>query len=262
MPKVDILGVQVDNIGVEFLIEEIDQKISSDERFLVSHVNVTGLNLAYQQTWLKDFYNRCDRVYCDGMGVILGARLLGMDISERFTLADWVWKLAERFSKTGASIFLLGSEPGVANRASQQLMARFPELRICGRIHGFFEKGKQHPENIEVVKKVNESGADLLLVGLGMPLQEKWLEENWQDLNVRVAITCGALLEYVSGDLRRGPRWMTENYLEWLARILLSPKRYTIRYLRDIPLFIFRVLKQRMVQKKDDPYKKSDLFRR
>jgi N-acetylglucosaminyldiphosphoundecaprenol N-acetyl-beta-D-mannosaminyltransferase len=250
MPKVDILGVQVDNIGLEYLIEEIDRKINSHERFLVSHVNVTGLNLAYQHTWLKDFYNSCNRVYCDGMGVILGARLLGMDISERFTLADWVWILAERFSKTGASIFLLGSEPGVALRAYQQLMDRFPELKISGHLHGFFEKGKQHPENIEVVKKVNESGADLLLVGLGMPLQEKWLAENWPDLKVNVAITCGALLEYVSGDLRRGPRWMTENYLEWLARILLSPKRYTLRYLRDIPLFLFRVLKQRMVQNK------------
>lgn len=248
MPKVDILGVKVDDVGLESLIEEIDRKISSDERFLVSHVNVTGVNLAYQHTWLKDFYNGCNRVYCDGMGVILGARLLGLDISERFTLADWVWILAERFSKTGASIFLLGSEPGVALRASQQLITRFPELKICGHLHGFFEKGKQHPENVEVVNKVNESDADLLLVGLGMPLQEKWLAENWQDLNVNVAITCGALFEYLSGDLRRGPRWMTENYLEWLARIFLSPKRYTLRYLRDIPLFLFRVLKQRMVQ--------------
>lgn len=260
MPKVELLGVQVDDIGLLNLVDEIDQKIRSQERLLVAHVNVTGLNLAYQISWLKDFYNQCDRVYCDGMGVILGARLLGKRLQERFTLADWIWLLAERFSISGYSIFLLGSAPGVAIKAGARLQERFPDLKICGSHHGFFNKEKTHSENENVLAKIREANPDLLLVGMGMPLQEKWLKENWQDINSRVAITCGALFEYLTGDLRRGPRWMTENYLEWLARIVISPKRYTGRYLRDNPLFLYRILKQRMVQGNHDSMEKPHLF--
>lgn len=248
--KVELLGVKVDDIRLETLIDEICQTINNQGRLLVSHVNVTGLNLAYQNEWLRNFYNQCDRVYCDGMGVIFGARLLGLNISERFTLADWIWLLAERFTRNGMTLFLLGGSMGVADTAAQRLKERFPQLQIVGTMHGFFNKDKSADENREVIRMINQANPDLLLVGMGMPLQEQWLMENWHELNPRVAITCGALFEYISGDLRRGPHWMTDNYLEWLARMIISPKRYTKRYLRDNPLFLYRVLKQKIGQNK------------
>lgn len=248
IPKVELLGVQVDSIRLDYLLDEIDCKITNQERFLISHVNVTGLNLAYQIPWLKDFYNQCDRVYCDGMGVTLGAKLLGNHLPERFTLADWIWKLAERFTQNGHTIFLLGGKPGVAQRAAQNLQSHSPELKISGYMHGFFAKEKTHPDHQKLVKELNLKKPDLLLVGLGMPLQERWLMENWHELNATVGMTCGALFEYISGDLPRGPKWMTDHYLEWLARMIISPGRYTWRYLRDNPLFIYRILKQRIRQ--------------
>ena len=72
------------------------------------------------------------------------------------------------------------------------------------------------------------------------------LAENWMRLDVNLAITCGALFEYLSGDLPRGPRWMTQNYMEWLARLLISPRRYAWRYLRDFPVFTYRIAKQKI----------------
>lgn len=246
MPKIEIFGVQIDAIRLEDLLAALDGTIASGSRALVSHVNVTGLNLAYEQAWLRNFYNTCDWVFCDGMGVLLGARLLGNGIPERFTLADWVWSLAEMSSRNGYSLYLLGNPPGVAQRAASVLQSRFPELQIAGTHHGFFNKDSENRENQAVLEGINTACPDILLVGFGMPLQERWLGENWPQLNVRAAITCGALFEYLSGDLPRGPRWMTENYLEWLARILISPRRYARRYLRDIPLFLFRILKQKI----------------
>jgi N-acetylglucosaminyldiphosphoundecaprenol N-acetyl-beta-D-mannosaminyltransferase len=148
------------------------------------------------------------------------------------------------------TLFLLGGSMGVADTAAQRLKERYPQLQIVGTMHGFFNKGKPHDENREVIRMINQANPDLLLVGMGMPLQEQWLMENWHELNPRVAITCGALFEYISGDLRRGPQWMTDNYLEWLARMIISPKRYTKRYLRDNPLFLYRVLKQKIGQNK------------
>ncbi len=245
MPFVEILGVRIHAIRLHDLLAELDQTIDGGSRALVSHVNITGLNLAYEQPWLRQFFNSCDTVFCDGMGVLLGGRVLGKHIPERFTLADWVWSLAEMLSQKGYSLFLLGNPPGVAERAAAQLQKRFPTLKIAGTQHGFFTQADGHSENEQVIRNINAARPDVLLVGLGMPLQERWLMETWPRLQVNVAITCGALFEYLSGDLPRGPRWMTENYLEWLARVIISPGRYAKRYLRDNPLFFYRIMKQK-----------------
>ena len=123
----------------------------------------------------------------------------------------------------------------------------FPKLLISGTQHGYFNKNPGDIENSNVVEIINRAQPDILLVGFGMPLQEKWLSENRESLNVKIAITCGALFEYLSGDLKRGPRWMTEHYLEWLARMIISPRRYYKRYLRDNPIFLFRIIKQKFL---------------
>ncbi len=247
MDRVNVLGVGIDPLTLEQMLANIFESVAQARRLLITHANVTGLNLAYQQDWLRDFYKRCDLVYCDGMGVMLGARWLGLGIPERYTLADWAWPLAERAAQQGATLYLLGNPPGVAEQAGEKLRQRYPSLRIAGAQHGFFDKAPGCSENQAVLEKINAAHPDILLVGFGMPLQERWLKENWPGLNAKVAITCGALFEYLSGDLRRGPRWMTQAYLEWLARLLISPRRYARRYLRDLPLFTYRIAKQKFI---------------
>jgi N-acetylglucosaminyldiphosphoundecaprenol N-acetyl-beta-D-mannosaminyltransferase len=248
MSKVNLLGVGIDPLTLEQMLARILQTVAQNRRLLIAHANITGLNLAYEQNWLREFYNRCDLVYCDGMGVMLGARWLGQRIPERYTLADWAWPLAERAAQQGATLYLLGNPPGVAERAAGCMRQRFPSLRIAGAQHGFFDKTPGRLENQAVIDQINAAHPDILLVGFGMPLQERWLMENWSSLNANVAITCGALFEYLSGDLRRGPPWMTQAYLEWLARLLISPRRYARRYLRDLPLFAYRMAKQKFTE--------------
>jgi N-acetylglucosaminyldiphosphoundecaprenol N-acetyl-beta-D-mannosaminyltransferase len=245
MAKVNVLGVEIDPLTLEQVLADIFASVAQDRRFLIAHANLTGLNLAYEQDWLRAFYNHCDLVYCDGMGVMLGAHWLGYRIPERYTLADWAWLLAERAAQQGASLYLLGGPSGVAQATAEKLRRRYPSLNIAGTQHGFFDKTYGGPENQAVVDRINAAHPDILLVGFGMPLQERWLAENWPSLNAKAAITCGALFEYLSGGLRRGPRWMTQSYLEWLARLLISPRRYARRYLRDLPLFVCRVVKQK-----------------
>jgi N-acetylglucosaminyldiphosphoundecaprenol N-acetyl-beta-D-mannosaminyltransferase len=250
MGKINLLGVGIDPLPLEQLLARVLQTAGQGGRALVAHANITGLNLAYEQGWLRDFYNRCDLVYCDGMGVMLGARFLGQRIPERYTLADWVWPLADQAAQRGVALYLLGNPPGVAARAAESLRRRFPSLRIAGAQHGFFDKTPGSPQNQAVVEQINAAQPGILLLGFGMPLQERWLLENWPSLNVNVAITCGALFEYLSGDLPRGPRWMTGHYLEWLARLLISPRRYARRYLRDLPLFAWRIARQRFTRER------------
>jgi N-acetylglucosaminyldiphosphoundecaprenol N-acetyl-beta-D-mannosaminyltransferase len=244
--KINLIGVGVDPLSREMLLDKVDEAIGGGGRLLIAHANLHGLNLAYEQPWLRDFYNRADLVYCDGMGVKLGARIVGGEIKERYTLADWIWELAGLAAEKGFRLFLLGNPPGVAEKAAQNLTRQYPTLQIAGVQHGYFEKSALSSENEGVVAEINRHQPDILLVGFGMPVQERWLDQNWPQLEAHVAITCGALFEYLSGDLKRGPRWMTDHYLEWLARLLISPRRYLGRYMRDLPLFFYRLTKQRL----------------
>ncbi len=246
MGRVDVLGVGVDPVTVEGLHQEVGRLIRRGGRGLVLNVNAHCLNLCYEDPELRRFLNGADVVFCDGVGVMLAARLLGRRIPERITYADWAWRLSAFAEAQGFSVYLLGARPGVAEEAARRLQARYPDLEIVGVRHGFFDRAAGGPENEAVVREINGARPDILLVGLGMPLQEYWLMENRDRLEVGVALTGGAVFDYVSGGLRRGPRVLTDNGFEWLARLLVEPRRLWRRYLIGNPLFLLRVLGQRL----------------
>ncbi len=244
--KIDVLGVGVDPLTVEELHEEISRFVENGEHALVLHANVHGLNLAYRNGRLRGLFNRAPIVFCDGSGVMLGARILGRRIPERITYADWTWKLAAFAEERGFSLFFLGARPGVAEKAARRLEYRFPKLRIAGAEHGYFERTLGSPENEAIIKKINAARPNVLLVGFGMPVQEFWLAENWEKVDANVALTGGAVFDYVSGELRRGPRFLTDRGLESVARLMVEPRRLWRRYVIGNPLFLLRVLKQRL----------------
>lgn len=247
MSSIRILGVQVHLLDTLHLHDELNQAIRVQGKAVVPNVNVHALNLAYMESWLRDFLNAADIVFCDGAGIILGARILGYHIPQRITYADWVWQLAEFAEPQGFTFFFLGARPGIADKAAAQLRERFPSLRIVGTHHGYFDKTPGSPKNEAVIQKINAVKPNILIVGFGMPLQERWLMENWERIEANVALTGGAVFDYVSGELRRAPRWMTDHGLEWLGRLIIEPRRLWRRYLVGNPLFLYRVLKQRLV---------------
>jgi N-acetylglucosaminyldiphosphoundecaprenol N-acetyl-beta-D-mannosaminyltransferase len=246
--RVDVLGVGVDPVTVEGLHGEVGRLIRNGHRGSVLNVNVHCLNLCYEDSELRGFLNGADVVFCDGAGVMLAARLLGRRIPERITYADWAWQLAAFAEAEGFSVYLLGARPGVAQEAARRLQARYPNLKIVGVRHGFFDHAAGSPENEVVVEEINGAKPDILLVGLGMPLQEYWLMENRDRFQAGVVLTGGAVFDYVSGGLRRGPHVLTDNGFEWLARLLIEPRRLWRRYLIGNLLFLMRVLRQRRIE--------------
>ena len=242
--RVNVLGVGVDPVTVEELHAGIKRLLEGGRRGTVLNVNANCLNLIYEDAALRGFFDDADVVFCDGSGVMLAARLLGGRIPERITYADWAWRLAAFAEAEGLSLFLLGARPGVAKRAAQEFLARHPCLNITGIGHGHFDHTPGSEENEAVLREVNAAGPDILIVGMGMPLQERWLMENRSRLDAGVTLTGGAVFDYVSGGLRRGPRLLTDNGFEWLARLLVEPRRLWRRYLLGNPLFLLRVLRQ------------------
>jgi N-acetylglucosaminyldiphosphoundecaprenol N-acetyl-beta-D-mannosaminyltransferase len=243
--RVNVLGVGVDPVTVGELHAGIKRLLLSGERGTILNVNANCLNLLYEDDALRGFFGDADLVFCDGAGVMLAARLLGGRIPERITYADWAWRLAAFARAEGLSLFLLGAGPGVAQRAARELRGRFPGLDVSGVEHGFFDHTPGSPENEAVLRAIDAARPDILIVGMGMPLQERWLMENRHRIDAGVALTGGAVFDYVSGGLRRGPRLLTDNGFEWLARLLLEPRRLWRRYLIGNPLFLLRVIGQR-----------------
>ena len=238
-------------MGVEDLHREIlamcrRTREAGEDCHPVLNVNANCLNLAWSRPWLRDALNEASLVFCDGAGVALAARILGQPVPERITYADWMWQLAGFAAREGLSMYLLGAKPGVAEEAARALRRRHPALRISGTAHGYFDKSAGSAGNEAALGRIADAGPDILVAGFGMPLQELWISENRHKLGCGVVLAGGAAFDYVSGRARRGPRFLTGNGLEWLARLAIEPRRLWRRYVIGNPLFLSRVIRARL----------------
>lgn len=244
--SVEMLGVRVDALDVGQVHQRIESIVSSGDRAHILNVNVNCLNLAWDRPWLRQMLNDAPVVFCDGTGVQWAARMLGGPVPPRVPYNTWMWEFADFAAEKDYAFYFLGAKPGVAQRAADRLREHTPDVRIVGMRDGYFDRTTASAENQAVLDDINASGAHILLLGLGMPMQEAWLLENWPNLNVNIALTGGAAMDYMAGDLTTPPRWVAAYGMEWLQRLFMEPRRLWRRYLLGNPLFFARVAWQRM----------------
>ena len=251
---VEVLGVRVTGLTLPALLDRVSGFITTGGRYQVMYANIHVLNTAYGDPELRGILNEADLVYCDGAGVKLGARLLGGSLPQRMTGADWIYDLCAQCEQEGYSLFFLGGKPGVADRAAEVLSARYSGLKVVGTHHGYIhdDSSQARGGSAQAIATVNAACPDILLVGMGTPVQERWLAAHRQALDVPVCWTIGALFDYVAGVVPRGPRWMLDHGLEWLYRLYVEPGRLGQRYLIGNPLFLLRVLRQRFFCMEDN----------
>lgn len=243
---VNLLGVKLTPIRMSELTAYVCALVRAGCKEIVNCINVHKVNLSFEHPSLVGFLNASNVVFADGAGVMLGARMLGQRVPERMQYGDWLWHLADQCEQEGHSLYFLGCRRGVADKAAAVLLERFPALKIVGTDHGYFKRDADHPENRAVIQRVNAAAPDILIVGLGRPAQELWLIRHWEELDATVGLTGGGAFDLISGELRRGPRILTDNGLEWLCRLAIEPRRLWSRYLVGNPLFLWRVLLQRL----------------
>ncbi len=241
-PKSRIFDIPIDLGQPDELLRMITGWHATGRPRRVMYVNAHVLNQSQERPELRAALREADLVYCDGYGVRVAAKALDLPVPHRMTGADWIWSLAALCEQTERSIYLLGSEPGAAREAAGRLQARHPGLRVVGCHHGFFEVGSDHAAR--VLEDVNACAPDILLVGMGTPKQELWVQRHLDALEVDVLWTVGALFDYVSGRVPRAPGWLADNGLEWIFRLGVEPQRMWRRYLLGNPVFISRVVAQ------------------
>jgi N-acetylglucosaminyldiphosphoundecaprenol N-acetyl-beta-D-mannosaminyltransferase len=230
-----LLGVRIDRLRLQQLLDRISIAMERGELLTVLYVNVHCMNVQHRDPAYGGILEAADLVYCDGTGVRLAAILARAPIPERMTGADWIDDLCRRAARNHFSLFLLGGTRGAADEAAHALTLRHPGLKIAGSASGF-EAGST------IIELINRSGCGVLLVGMGTPTQERWIQQHRADLDVPVVWAVGALFDFVSGRLPRGPRFMTEHGFEWLCRLAVEPRKLWRRYLVGNPQFLWRVI--------------------
>lgn len=239
-----LLGVRFHQVTRQLLMDEITQAANTNTRKIICNINIHALNTACKDTEFKSIINHSDLVFVDGAGVSLGASLAGIQAGERLTPADWIDELLANCADRHWPIYWLGDTEEVGSDFEQKILAKHPNCLFAGRHHGFFHK--EGADNDAVVAHINASNARILLIGMSMPIQEKWLWRNQHRLNPAVLLPVGGLARIYTGRIRRGPRWITNHGFEWLYRLTVQPRYTWKRYLIGNPLFILRVLAERL----------------
>lgn len=243
--EVIVLGTRFHKVTVEQLLNYVIQSSRLEQKTVIGHVNTRAMNFAWEFPWYKTFMNTANLVFCDGFGVLLAAKMLGftVDSRHRMTCPDYIDDLILKCEANDRSIFLLAGKPGVIDIAIEKMKATAPNLRIAGH-HGYFQK--KGAENEHVIKIINQFKPDILYIGFGMPIQEQWIADNREQVDTKVFLPLGACLDFYTGAVYRGPRWMTDRGLEWLTRLVTEPNRLWKRYIVGNPLFFYRVLKHKL----------------
>jgi N-acetylglucosaminyldiphosphoundecaprenol N-acetyl-beta-D-mannosaminyltransferase len=241
-PSSALFDIPIDLAQPGELLRTISGWASERSPRRVMYVNAHVVNQSRATPGLGDALRRADLVYCDGYGVRLAARVLNTEVPHRMTGADWIWGLATLCELSGHGIYLLGSEPPIALQAAARLRRWYPRLDVVGAHHGYF--GLDTPHNERVIEDINAHAPRIVLVGMGTPKQELWVDRYADRLGGAVVWTVGALFDYVSGHMPRAPRWLADNGLEWIFRLAIEPQRMWRRYLLGNPVFLARVMSE------------------
>lgn len=251
-PHYRLLGVQVDALSIPELNSLISTSITHNRKNIVANHNLHSLYLYHHDAKMREFYAQADYAHIDGMPLILFGKLLGFPLrrEQRVTYADWIWLLMAEAAKNNWRVFYLGSKPGVARSAAKILCDKFPGLQIA-TAHGYIDTKKDSQDNTEIIAKINAYHPHILMVGMGMPLQESWILENLEQINTNSILTSGACMDYVAGVVPTPPRWMGKCGLEWSYRLFSEPQRLWKRYLVE-PWFVMRLLFLEMINLRKD----------
>lgn len=206
---------------------------------LVFSANGNSIARAAVDAEFRAHYEAADVIHADGQPVVLASRLLtSAPIPERSATTDYFLDAAEMAQARGLKFFLLGATESVNARCAEILRARYPGLEIVGRRNGYFSK----EDEAAVCEEIDASGADVVWVGLGVPLEQSFCTRNRRRLKAGWLVTCGGCFNFVTGDYSRAPRWMQAAGFEWLYRLAREPRRLFWRYAVGNPRAIFLML--------------------
>ena len=242
LSSINVLGARVHAVQMPEALRMLEGWIEADDR--CHYVVATGMHGVMEAQKHQDFMvilNSADLFIPDGMSLVWYSRLRGQSLRKRVTAADLMSEFLTVSEAKGYKNFFYGDTDDTLRLLDQRLKEKFPRLNIAGFYSPPFRPSDAEEETREI-QLLNESGADVVWVGLGLPKQERWMFRHKDELTVPVVVGVGASFKFLSGQVQRAPSWVGDNGMEWLWRFIQEPRRLWRRVLLDGPRFVFQVL--------------------
>ena len=247
MEKQALLNTYINNVTMPETIAAIEQMIEADKKSYVVAINVDVVMKIEEDSYLKKVVDNADMVLVDGKPLVWISKLHGKPLKAKISGSDLVPLLCEVAAEKGYKIFIIGGKDGIAEQAKEKLENRLPKIKIVGTYAPPFGFEKNESELDKINQMISEAHPDLLIACFGCPKQEKWIYENIEKYNAKVSVCAGATVDFVAGNVKRAPRWMSDHGLEWFYRFTQEPKRMFKRYFVDdtkIVKLIFKYAKK------------------
>jgi N-acetylglucosaminyldiphosphoundecaprenol N-acetyl-beta-D-mannosaminyltransferase len=238
--RIEILDAPVDLVTPSTALAAVQQMIEEPGAHCIFAVNPEKVIRSQSDLSLRALLAQADLLIPDGIGIVLGARVLHGVSIERVPGIDLFLAVCERASEAGYRLYLLGAEPDVNRQAHDVLKHCYPRLSIVGTHHGLFSED----ENPSIIQAINLTRPDIVFVALGSPRQEEWITANLHKLQVKVCQGVGGSFDVLAGRVRRAPLLFRKYHLEWLYRLLAQPSRAKRQL--ALPIFAYQVLCRRV----------------
>ena len=246
--RIKLFQVGIDQVDNQETIQKIEEFIVSKKPHQIVTPDTLAVLRARKDLKYQAILKSADLVTPDGAGILWAATTLNHPLPERVTGIDIIHNICRLAAKKGYSLYLLGSYPGVTSEAALNLTRKYPGIKIAGTHHGYFggggrencgdvkegNSGKNKDEE-KIIAEIKEKRPDVLLVGMGVPKQEKWISKNLDKLDVPVCMGVGGSFDVLSGRIPRAPLWMQRHGMEWIYRSIKQPNRA----FRTLALFYF-----------------------
>lgn len=216
------------------MAKHILARVGAGERSTINFVNAHCINEQRTDSEYRAALKTSDLLLPDGVGMEIAAKLADKKLGENLNGTDLFPDLCREAQEEGTGIFLLGGKPGVADGAADWAISNYPALRIAGTCSGYFKPDEEDA----LIERINRSYAGIVLVGFGVPLQEKWIARNRHRLNAPVVMGVGGLFDYYSGRIPRAPEMVRTLKSEWIWRLAMEPRRMAKRYVLGNAVFL------------------------
>lgn len=246
MNRISIFDLHILNVDMQDAIELIKNAIIQKTPTNLFFANADCFNIAFEDEEYHDILEKSQCTFGDGVGVRIASKVFGSPIIDNVNGTDMFPLLCDLCLKNNFTMYFLGAKPGIADITKKKTEQKYPGIKIAGCHHGYF---KGEDEISRIISNINNSRADILLVALGVPLQEKWIMKYSAQIHAPVKLGVGGLFDFYSDTVARAPLWVRKLALEWLYRLIQEPRRLWRRYLLGNPLFIYRMIKWRLLRK-------------
>lgn len=242
------MGIYIDNMDAHEIAEHVFECVKRKAIVHVVGVNVDQIVTVQKNSTSLKIFRDAEVVFIDGKPIKWMCNLLGRKVKERITGPDLMEYICQEGAKLKLKVFLLGAGPGVAKRCGHILEEKYPGIQAVGHYSPPFGFQNDPAEMQKIITMLKASGADLLFVGMGSPKQDIFIYEHMKEYGIPASFSMGAALDFITGNVKRAPRWMVNCGLEWVHRISQDPKRLWKRYLVTdmaiIPMFFKEIFKK------------------